>query len=60
MTDVALLTTSLDLKVQRRIPVVPFCTITSASAWISMADEGFFAVDERLDEKLTSLHLEFC
>lgn len=59
VTDVALPTTSLDLNVQRRIPVVPFCTITSGSAWISIADEGFIAVNERwnkvrwliLDEK---------
>lgn len=33
-----LCTTSLDVKVQRRMAAVPFGTITSGSAWISMAD----------------------
>lgn len=35
-----LCTTSLDVKVQRRTAAVPFCTIISGSAWISMADAG--------------------
>lgn len=43
---VAELTTSLDLKVHRRIPVVPFCTITSGSACISIADVGLVTVCE--------------
>lgn len=46
VTDVELLTTSFDLKVHRRIPAVPFCTITSGSAWMSMADAGFETVNE--------------
>lgn len=51
----ALLTTSLDLKVQRRIPVVPFCTITSGSAWIWIADEGFVAVNETESSQMTDI-----
>lgn len=47
MTEVELLTTSLDLKVQRRTPVVPFCIITSGSAWISMADVGLNTEHEK-------------
>ena len=45
VTEVPLLTTSLDLKVHRRVPVVPFCIITSESACMSIADEGFVTVN---------------
>lgn len=45
-TEVELLTTSLDLKVHRRVPVVPFCIITSGSACMSIADVGFVTVNE--------------
>lgn len=46
VTEVELLTTSLDLKVHRRVPVVPFCIITSGSACMSIADVGFVTVNE--------------
>lgn len=47
MTEVALLTTWLDLKEQWRIPVVPFSTITSASARMSIAEVGRVTVKKK-------------